>query len=299
MEMKKIGRRGVSFTDQDTSVYLICGEHRLYLCDTHWGPNSMDAVKEYIINQQLQDRELIIFNTHSDYDHVWGNSAFGEVTIIGHEACRQRMEERGQYDLEVLPAESKQGQVELRLPNLTFTSKLEFADDEVEFIYAPGHTIGSAICYDRQESVVFVGDLLEAPMPMLLHHDLETFIDSLEYIKGLEADLIVTTHSGIVAEELIETNITYLQAVLQGKPVELDDEIQQIDDFNRKNVLFLKYEQKVREKLGDAFDYPTFMKTIWHQLGVSEERLGKHFANLVEISNADLQAAFDSYLSDL
>lgn len=220
MEISKIGKRGVFFTfqegdsafSQDTSVYLINAGDKLFLCDTHVGPKSMEAVKEYINAQGLRDKESIVFNSHGDWDHIWGNCAFPNSTIIAHESCRQRILESGELDLEKYKGKYHDGSFKLKLPNLTFDSRLNFEDYGIEFIYAPGHTVDSAICYDKKDSVLFVGDLVEHPYPYLSYDDLEAFIKSLEYIKNLGARIILCGHSGRVDEDLINENMAFIKS---------------------------------------------------------------------------------------
>ena len=76
MLIQKIGERGVIFTyEDDITIYLIIGDHQYILCDTHLGPLSMNVIKEYI-TKRLPDKEIVVFNSHSDWDHIWGNCAF-------------------------------------------------------------------------------------------------------------------------------------------------------------------------------------------------------------------------------
>jgi len=225
MIIEKIGIRGTVFTfqegdsafSQDTSVYLIDAGEKLFLCDTHVGPKSMEVVKEHIDTQGLREKEIIVFNSHSDWDHIWGNCAFPDSTIIAHESCRQRIEERGEYDLEKYEGKFHDGTFKLKLPNLTFDNRLKFEEHDIEFIYAPGHTVDSAICYDRKDSVLFVGDLVEYPNPYLNYDDLGAYIKSLEYIKSLGAKIILCGHSGKVDENLINENIAFITELTRPK----------------------------------------------------------------------------------
>ena len=44
---------------------------------------------------EIAGREVLVVNSHADWDHPWGNNYFtGErrATIIGHELCRARMQ---------------------------------------------------------------------------------------------------------------------------------------------------------------------------------------------------------------
>lgn len=223
MRIEKIGNRGVFFTFEegdsmlpaDTGVYLIQSDKRMFLCDTHLGPKSMDVVKEYIHEHGLGGKELIIFNSHADWDHIWGNNAFGDVTIVAHQMCKKEMEERGQQELEKYLNKYHDGSVVLKMPNLTFDSQLKFEEDELEFIYAPGHTLCSALCYDRRDSVLFVGDLVEAPHPYLNCDALETYIETLELIKEFPAEILLSSHSGVVDRQLVDENIAFIKKAME------------------------------------------------------------------------------------
>lgn len=284
-DISKVGNRGTLFTfEDDTAVYLIHSDKKWFLCDTHLGPQSMEYINNYI-SMQSNEKEVIVFNTHSDWDHIWGNCVFQGGIIIGHEMCRKRMREIGQFDLERL-TEYHCGSIELVLPNVTFNDKLTFAEDDVEFIYAPGHTVDSSICFDRKDSVLFVGDLTEYPIPYLAFDDLETYIKTLEFIKNFPAKVKVSAHSGIVDNGLINSNIAYIKNILNADPIESSvyEESVNVHNFNINNRLFLKYESMVREKLGDDFDYAVFKS---------------HFENIGKIAYMDLQEALQIYFKNL
>lgn len=282
MVIKEIGSRGVILTfEDDISIYLVHTEHRFFLCDTHLGPISMDCVKQYI-SAELNKKEIIVFNSHSDWDHIWGNCAFADAIIVGHESCRKRMHERGELELEKF-AKYHNGTIELKLPNLTFDHRIVFEEDGIEFIYAPGHTIDSAVCFDRKDSVLFVGDLVEYPIPYLDFHDLEAFIKALEFIKGFPARVKISAHSGIIDEKLIDDNIAYIKDVLFNRPVDAEKygECRSVHSFNVNNLLFLKYENIAREKLKEEFDYRAFRS---------------NFGDLHAIKYEDLEEALENYM---
>lgn len=284
-EVSKIGNRGTLFTfEDDTAVYLIHSDEKWFLCDTHLGPQSMEFIQKHI-SMQSNTKDIIVFNTHSDWDHIWGNCVFQGGIIIGHEMCRSRMKEIGKFDLERL-TEYHCGSIKLVLPNVTFSERLTFAEDDIEFIYAPGHTVDSSVCFDRQDSVLFVGDLVEDPIPYLDFIDLETYSKTLEFIKNFPAKIKISAHSGIIDHGLIDRNIAYIQKVLHGNSI--DPSVYQgclhVHNFNINNRLFVKYESMVREKLKKDFDYPSFKS---------------NFQNLGKISYEDLQDALERYFKQL
>lgn len=262
MKIEQIGTRGTLFTfsgddspmSYPTSVYLINGEHHLFLCDTHLGPLSMEVVQKYI-TENFDHKTVAVFNTHSDYDHVWGNCVFTKSPIISHTKCRQNMLEKGPVALADL-AHFHHGEVELLLPDLVFDNKLAFADEGVEFFYSPGHTDDSASCYDAKDGVLFVGDSLEIPLPFISQSRVENFIDTLKLYKEYNAKVLLTSHSGIVTEQLVNDTITYLEQLQAGETIQFaDEDAAGIHEYNLKKVLLARYEETAREKLGEKFDF--------------------------------------------
>lgn len=311
MNIVKVGKRGVLFTYEEgdcpigggTSVYLINTENKLFLCDTHMGYKSMDIVKDYIKENNLCNKELIIFNSHSDWDHIWGNCAFGKEMIIGHEKCRKKMQQYGRYFIDKL-AKYKNGVVEIKYPNITFNNRLSFEDECIEFIYAPGHTECSAICYDKKDSAVFVGDLVEEPYPILNYGDWYVYVKSLEFIKSLNPSFIITAHSGIVAESLVDENIKYIKDFIRCYEANdtsgiRDNEI--LTNYNRSiNIKsILEYEEIIKEKLGDKFDHISYKRDFWSSIDIKYRDLDKEYLYIQDIKNEDLKQAFKNYIENL
>jgi len=283
-KVSKVGNRGVIFTfEDDITVYLIKTDKYWFLCDTHLGPESMEYIEKYILAQPK--KEVIVFNSHSDWDHIWGNCSFRDKIIIGHETCRKRMNEIGQFDLARL-SEYHRGNINLLLPNLTFSDRLIFEEDEIEFTYAPGHTVDSSVCFDRKDGVLFVGDLVEYPIPYLDFDDLEAYIKTLNFIKNFPAKIKISSHSGIIDNVLIDCNITYIKNIFDGNPIDpiVYQECASVHNFNINNRLFLKYESMVREKLKDNFDYTSFRN---------------NFEDLKKVSYMNLQKALVLYFEHL
>lgn len=301
INIREIGDRGVLFTFEDeTAVYLINSDKRLFLCDTHLGPMSMEIVKSYIKEHGWSGKELIVFNSHSDWDHIWGNCAFVNQTIIGHVMCRERMLERSRYDLEMLPMEYRRGNVEIRLPDLTFDSRMIFEEDEVEFIYAPGHTVCSSICWDKRDSTLFTGDLVEEPMPYVIYEGIEDFVKSLELIKSIQAKTVVTAHSGIAEEKLIDNNIAYIKSICNNKPLSFEDEGDKLmHQNNLKRLLMLRYEKAVKERLGKNFDYKAYKFDFWRSMNIKEDSLRKEYQNMKEFSYEELEKGLTAFINTL
>ncbi|MGE5679055.1 MAG: MBL fold metallo-hydrolase [Pseudomonadota bacterium] len=310
MKLEKIGRRGVLFNFGEgdaafnfpTSVYMINSNRRLFLCDTHIGPKSMDAVKKYISDNKLGHKELFIFNTHVDADHIWGNCAFENAVVIASIKAEERLRERGIFDYERL-TRFHNGNVQLRFPDITFDGKLAFAEDGIEFAYAPGHTADSSICIDKKDSVVFAGDLLEYPMPAVNHHDVEGFLNSLKLIEGYKTETVISSHSGIISKALLQDSICYLRGLIDhgaAIPVgQRDAEWMEGHRYNTKNLMYLRHEKKIREKLGSSFDYASFKRDFWRFVDPGYGDMGREFEYFGALDYDALDALLQKYEEQL
>jgi cyclase len=248
--------------DDGISLVLILGDQFVFLCDTHLGPESMYKVMDYL-KDKLDNKKLIIFNSHSDWDHIWGNCAFPDAIIISHTSCRIRIKERGEFDLNRMSSLVR-GKVTLLLPNLTFERRLIFNDEGVEFIYAPGHTIDSSICFNRKEGILYLGDLVENPIPYLDYEDLEVYLKTLDMLKNLPADIIVSAHSGIITRNLVNSNIRYIRMVMEGVPVDTRTfgEYRSVHQINQNTLMMFRFEKLTRDVLKERFNFGNFWSIV-------------------------------------
>lgn len=304
MKIERIGSRGVLFTLEgqegalagDYHIYLIEGENTVYLCDTHLGPKSMEPIQEYLRENGLDRKELVIFLSHSDWDHVWGVCAFPGAKVVAQHRLLKRLYDRGHLELQRY-ADYQNGEVKLVYPTLTFESKLTFCQDGVEFISAPGHTSDSAICYDRRDSVLYLGDLVETPHPAIQAHDLETYVETLEDIIELKARVMVTTHSGRVSGKDIEDNIAYIQEFQETALSEPAPGDSKEADMIRKQYVLLLYEEAISQTTRDKFDYLAFQKELWGSLEL--DYLKPRLTLLQEADYEELKLALQSYMAGL
>ncbi|TDX48802.1 glyoxylase-like metal-dependent hydrolase (beta-lactamase superfamily II) [Orenia marismortui] len=236
LEIKKVGNRGVLFKFfylQDTgfgvttNVYLINTKNYVFVCDTFLGPDSMKEVKNYI-DINLPNKIIIIFNSHYDWDHIWGNCIFKENIIISHKLCRNNIIRAGEKELEVY-SEYKRGDVEIIPPNLTFDNKISFEEEGVEFFHSPGHTNGSASCIDLVDKVLFAGDNVEYPIPYFQADNIYDYKDTLEKYLNLDIKKVIPGHGEISNKSLIKENITYINNIITG-------DIEEYLDFKYRKV---------------------------------------------------------------
>ncbi len=219
MEINYINERNIiiSFPEFETNIFIIYGEKYTYICDTFLGPESMNKVKDMIIKDK-REQPIIVFNSHRDWDHVWGNCAFENSTIIAHYKCREYLEKHFLEDLEKKSHFAK-GKVLPCYPNLLFTDRILFPDDDIEFFYTPGHTEDSSSCYDRKTKTLFVGDNVEPLIPIIQNKDLKSYINTLKKYIDIQPEVIITGHGKDGTMNLLNSNLNYLEKLDSGEDI--------------------------------------------------------------------------------
>ncbi|MFO7882130.1 MAG: MBL fold metallo-hydrolase [Kosmotogaceae bacterium] len=234
-----IGSRGTLFTLESdgfiTSVYVIRGEKFNFLIDTLTGPETIAEVRDFI-KKELPDRPLFIINTHSHYDHTWGTCLFDNRLVVAHEKCYELLDMNERKLLKEKP-EFADGEVEIVLPDILFEESLSFPGEDLKLFYSPGHTVDSLSIYDEKDRLLFVGDNIEIPLPMLQWENLERFKETLEGYLEMDFDILLSSHSRDIERKDIEEHISYLDAIMNGKDEKYrQGEIAKIHEFNMENL---------------------------------------------------------------
>lgn len=211
---KKVGSRGTLFTFTDaflTNVYVINGEKNVYIIDTYLGPDVMKSVNKYIA-QNFGKKPVIVINTHHHWDHVWGNSVYASHTIIAHELCVKNMKETGEKVLKE-QGHYQIGKVKQTYPNVTFDHRLYFEEDEVLIYHTPGHTDDSISIIDLHDKVLYAGDNIEDPKPMVDKKEVDQYIQTLEDYLELDVDYVIGGHSNCEDKKIIISNLEYVKSL--------------------------------------------------------------------------------------
>ncbi|MHA1687258.1 MAG: MBL fold metallo-hydrolase [Candidatus Heimdallarchaeaceae archaeon] len=210
----RIGTRGILFSFEEpylTNVYVILGKKTVFVLDTFLGPEAMKIVKKVVKDYSSGQNKFVVFNSHADYDHFWGNQSFQDSDIYAHELAIERIQREGQNFLR-LYEEHQQGKVSLVKPNITFTDQVHFVEEGVLFFYSPGHTQDSISAYDIIDKVLFVGDNIESPIPYINEANFSQYLSTLEDYLNFDAHYIISGHDSIMTDSfLIESNIQYLK----------------------------------------------------------------------------------------
>ena len=229
----------------------------------------MEPLRDLVFDR-WSEQAIVVINSHSDWDHVWGNSTFAQSLIVAHEKTYEHMADEGRwsYALEAW-GNAQNGKIERQLPTLTFRKQIAFPQDRLILFHTPGHTVDSSSLWDEAEGILFVGDNLERPLPYLQSHDFAAYSKTLQFYLELKPKTIVTSHSGIVDEELVKETIDYIEKVAEafskGRLLTLDHSDEAalaLHQSNLQSLVISRVEERAKEKWGEEFSTKRFIEFI-------------------------------------
>lgn len=227
---------------------------RTLIFDTTFSPASAQELRT--VAETLTGRPVgSVLNSHSHTDHVFGNAVFDSSTEIYATAhTRELMAEKIEKEIADFknhwPAQQKKWaeiaknakdeaerldyeggvrfaqsiidtfpQLQLRLPDRTFTDRMEFKGSErtAEFItFGGGHTASDAFLYLHAERILFMGDLLVVKNhPDLTHGDPRIWLDILAKIKALNPVRLIPGHGEPATLDDVTMLERYIHELLQ------------------------------------------------------------------------------------
>ena len=96
----------------------------------NWWRVHVNQILDYLKEQSILSKPFVVFNSHADYDHVWGNHVFKDSDIIAQELSPEIFQREGEEILEKY-GEHKKGEVILTPPNKLFKDKIIFEDQSI------------------------------------------------------------------------------------------------------------------------------------------------------------------------
>ena len=149
------------YTNDPLNLYLLMGSQTALLIDTGCGLFPLKPIVDDIIGE----KNLLVFNTHTHWDHILGNEEFGEVFVHENEADIVA----NPYNLSFLidsPSElaKKYAEKNYSIPPAQVIKTLKDGDIFdlgeiiVKIMHCPGHSPGS-ICLLTSTGELFTGDV--------------------------------------------------------------------------------------------------------------------------------------------
>lgn len=203
-------------TEVDTAV--VVAERCVVIVDTMATPELAAAIVERV-RSALAGQRLLVVNTHTDWDHCWGNAAFGPdgsypAPILAHELTRERLQsEEARRDLDEKRREQPRfATVRLVEPDITFSAGLRISggDLTLELLPTPGHTPDHISIWIPELRLLLAGDAAEHPFPYVGDPaTLPTLRASLRHLAALSPTTVIPCHGGPSDADLLARNSAY------------------------------------------------------------------------------------------
>ncbi len=208
--------------DEVDTVALITNRY-VVLLDTMSTPAQAEAILAYV-RADLAGRQLLVLNSHADYDHCWGNAVFASpggaqpAPIIAHRLAYERLtgSEDARYLARRQSEEARFASVRLVPPTISFEGELRIdcGDLTLRLLPAPGHSPDQVVVWIPELRLLLAADAAEHPIPYV--KDPETipqFRETLHDLLDLEPVTVLPCHGGAGSPDLIHRNIAYFAAL--------------------------------------------------------------------------------------
>lgn len=169
-----------------TSTAIIQSNEVIIMTDPNWLPGEIQEVRNFI-DGHLDNKELYIIYTHSDYDHIIGSGAFPEAKVIAteefinnpdKEKIIQRIYEFDQkyyIDRNYVPTYPV-----VDLPIVKDGESKNIGDLSLTFYKAPGHTNDSLFTIIEPYGIFLSGDYLSDVEFPFIFSNYKDYVDTIE-----------------------------------------------------------------------------------------------------------------------
>ncbi len=218
------------FETLQVDCYVIETKRFIVLCDTSLCPQDSAALLQTFADQ-AKNQQVIVINSHADWDHVWGNGTFANmpvIPIIAHDNALARWQSDEMLTLFVdyrkrFPLFHD---VVLTQPQLTFNDTLTLygGDLTLELFHAPGHQPDHIAIWIAQLQLLLAFDAVEYPFPTVENaRSVPVMLATLRHLLALAPQTVLCSHGGTISPSLVQDNLDYMNTIEQKCRVFLAD----------------------------------------------------------------------------
>jgi cyclase len=220
-----------------TNAGIIVGDEGVLVIDSLRVPSfARDLIEDV---KRLTPKPIrYVVDTHSHWDHAWGNEEFPDALIIGHENCRAEMLDldmveswRSRVVAMDVPWAEEAGRVNVTPPDMTFESTLSLHLGQREIVLrwlGRAHTSGDIFIHLPGDKLVFTGDVAQdGGVPYFFDGYVRDWVGTDGRLLELEPERFVSGHGPIGEfDALVEARdfVATLAAGVQNAIVEGKDE---------------------------------------------------------------------------
>lgn len=213
--------------DDLVTCFAVISERYVVLLDTMFNSESAQQMMDHLLPYLNNKRQLLVINTHSDWDHCWGNQLFSgadavyPAPIIASRGCANDFRTGVcAATLAEMQTQSSDvyGEVTLIKPTLIFEQKLTIVGGDLTFELFPavGHTHDHISIYIPEIKTLFAADAAERPYPQPRKPEfMPQMRQTLAELAALETDVVLYCHADDIDAAAIHGNIAYFDFIEQ------------------------------------------------------------------------------------
>lgn len=208
------------FDEMEVDAYVIVTERFLVFLDTMLCPEDMAVVMQHV-QHELPGRELLVVNSHADWDHSWGNCYFTgphAAPIIAQDYCLVRLQS-DEAHTELVDYQDRFPvfrHVLLTPPTITFNDRFTIhgGDLTIELLPAPGHHPDHIAAWIPELQLLLAFDAIEKPLPIMEDAaSVQPMFTTLEHFLSLKPKRVLCSHDKSTSPALVENTLTYLHEI--------------------------------------------------------------------------------------
>jgi glyoxylase-like metal-dependent hydrolase (beta-lactamase superfamily II) len=206
-------------------TFIVVTQRYVVIIDTLINRATAEALLA-IARPHIAGRQLLVVNTHADWDHAWGNHVFAGPAatypgpIIASRKCAERL--RSDASRQKLAAKRAQSpgrhdDVVLTPPTLLFDERLAIdgGDLTLELFATPGHTSDHIAVFIPEIRTLLPGDAAELPFPFVENAAaMPAMRASLAQMAALKPATVLYCHAPVTSgPALLLQNIAYFDKI--------------------------------------------------------------------------------------
>ncbi len=259
----------------EVDAYAVITDRFVALLDTLLCPEDMAFVIEQL-HDVLPGRQLLVINSHADWDHAWGNCYFRQhgqatVPIIAHSHCFTRLNSpEAQVELhEYQQQYTVFPNVVLTPPTITFTQGLTLhgGDLTLELLPAPGHHADHIAAWIPELQLLLAFDAVERPIPIIGDKNgVLPMRDTLERFLNLHPQRVLCSHGNTTTVTMVEQNLAYLRNLEQHCQLALHQQTPTEEEIKHGAALINYPFQEVIASMPDPKEDPFYTGVHDHNI---------------------------------
>lgn len=216
-------------------TFIITTRRYVVIVDTMINEVTGRKLLELALGSLGKERQLLVVNTHADYDHCWGNMVFGgkqavqRVPIIGSSisasllrdsAADEKLAQMRQREPEIF------NDVLLVPPTIQIEGQVTIDGGDLSLVLmpAPGHTADHYALFIPEINTLLAADAAELPYPMARTVDgLPAMRQSLAALEAMKAETVLYCHAAVTSgPQLLSDNRAYFDMLEEKCQAALD-----------------------------------------------------------------------------